>query len=226
MSGDASGSPTRPWGAHEQSGTAEYLHGLDLLAAPSRSWWRLTVTAPAVVLGSAQQSMSPVDGQTVEVTRRRSGGGAVYLSPDTSLWIDVVVPRDDPLWEEDVSRSALWLGAVWVEALGACGVDGEVYRASADRDPLAKAACFVGRAPGEVVVGGSKLVGISQRRTRSGARFQSVLYTAAPDAEAVATALGSHAPAGLLTALASRVGVVPVSARSLVEAFRAAIVKA
>ncbi|HEX2382259.1 MAG TPA: hypothetical protein VHI95_06460, partial [Acidimicrobiales bacterium] len=37
-------------------------------------------------------------------------------------------------------------------------------------------ACFAGLGPGEVTIGGRKAVGISQRRTRAGARFQCVAY--------------------------------------------------
>ena len=36
--------------------------------------------------------------------------------------------------------------------------------------------CFEGRGAGEVLVGEKKLVGISQRRTRAGSRFQCVWY--------------------------------------------------
>jgi len=36
--------------------------------------------------------------------------------------------------------------------------------------------CFASSSPGEVFVGANKLVGISQRRGREGARFQCVLY--------------------------------------------------
>ena len=32
--------------------------------------------------------------------------------------------------------------------------------------------CFAGRGPGEVFVDGAKVVGLAQRRTRAGARFQ------------------------------------------------------
>ena len=34
------------------------------------------------------------------------------------------------------------------------------------------AICFAGVGPGEVLIDGAKVVGISQRRTRAGARFQ------------------------------------------------------
>ena len=37
---------------------------------------------------------------------------------------------------------------------------------------LSPVVCFAGLAAGEVTVGGAKVVGISQRRTRAGGRFQ------------------------------------------------------
>ena len=41
--------------------------------------------------------------------------------------------------------------------------------------PWSELVCFAGLGPGEVTVDGRKVVGISQRRTRSGARFQCAL---------------------------------------------------
>ena len=42
--------------------------------------------------------------------------------------------------------------------------------------PWSRKVCFGGLGPGEVTVDGHKLVGISQRRTRDGARFQCVVH--------------------------------------------------
>jgi lipoate---protein ligase len=157
-------------------------------------------TGPAVVLGSTQAVLAPgsaawPDG--VEVVVRRSGGGAVMLEPDGVLWVDVVVPRHDPLWVDDVSGSAMWLGRAWVAALGALGVAAEVYDGPVDRSAMARAACFAGRGPGEVLApGGAKLVGVSQRRNRAGARLQSVLYTAVPSATALASLVGATVDGG------------------------------
>jgi len=212
MSEVVAGAP--PWRAHRRAGSAGELHGLDLLGAPARSWWVFDVDAPAVVLGSAQRAVPAMDLVDVEIAQRRSGGGAVYLSPHGSVWIDVVLPRSDPLW----------LGDVWVSALAACGVHGEVHHGPAQLGGMAAAACFAGVAPGEVVAGGRKLVGVSQRRTRGGARFQCVAYTAPPDIAVLVASLGASAPDGLASVLAERVGVVPVSAGSLVEAFGRAVV--
>jgi hypothetical protein len=36
--------------------------------------------------------------------------------------------------------------------------------------------CFAGTGAGEVLAGGRKVIGISQRRSRNGARFQCALY--------------------------------------------------
>ena len=45
-------------------------------------------------------------------------------------------------------------------------------------DALGTRVCFVSEGPGEVVTASGKVVGISQRRTRNGARFQCCLYVA------------------------------------------------
>jgi lipoate-protein ligase A len=65
------------------------------------------------------------------------------------------------------------IGEGWVEALRGV-VDGEltVHRGPQVRTAWSELVCFAGLAPGEVLVDGVKLVGISQRRTRRGARFQ------------------------------------------------------
>ncbi len=43
-------------------------------------------------------------------------------------------------------------------------------------DGLAAMVCFAGLGSGEVTIGGAKAVGLSQRRTRTGARFQCTCY--------------------------------------------------
>lgn len=130
---------------------------------------------PSLVLGSGQREddglLARADAAGLPVVRRRSGGGAVLVVPGFVLWVDVLVPRYDPLWDDDVGRSAVWLGAVWRDALETLGVDAElVDRAS--RSAVGRTICFGGRAVGEVLVGGRKVVGVSQRRDRYGARFQ------------------------------------------------------
>lgn len=168
---------TGGWEVFEESGTAGELHG-DRMPVPERRRVRVaTVVGPALVLGSGQIAgrldVEEAAAQGVEVARRRSGGGAVLLWPGHQVWLDVCLPRDDPLWDDDVGRSARWLGTALAAALVELGAEG----ARAHLGPFQPGAwshqvCFAGRAPGEVVVGGRKVVGTSQRRSREGAVFQ------------------------------------------------------
>ncbi|HUO48819.1 MAG TPA: hypothetical protein VMU09_08300 [Acidimicrobiales bacterium] len=142
----------------------------------------------AVVLGSGQRD-EDVDRVALArsgraLARRTSGGGAVQVGPGEQAWVEVWLPRGDPLWDDDVVRSSWWLGDAWVRALGRLGVVGaSVHRDRAVRNAWSEVVCFAGMGPGEVAVGGRKLVGISQRRTRQGARFQSMAAVRwAPDA--------------------------------------------
>jgi lipoate---protein ligase len=95
--------------------------------------------------------------------------------PERSLWVDVVVPRDDPLWDDDVTRSFAWLGRCWRGALARCGVVGDVHAGPPVHRRSGRIICFAGLGPGEVVVDGRKVVGLSQRRTRAIARYQCVV---------------------------------------------------
>lgn len=133
-----------------------------------------------LVLGSRQHVdlVDPHAAQQagVEVVRRHSGGGAVLLHPGRSLWLDVLLPRTDPRWSDDVGLAFHWLGALWRDALGELGVAAEVHRAGLTSTVWGSLVCFGSIGPGEVVVDGRKVVGMSQRRTRAGARFQCLVH--------------------------------------------------
>ena len=64
------------------------------------------------------------------------------------------------------------MGEAWGAALGELGVSAAVHRGPLVRSTWSADVCFAGLGPGEVTVGGRKVVGISQRRTRAAARFQ------------------------------------------------------
>jgi len=130
------------------------------------------------------------------------------------------------LWDDDVTVAGLWLGAAWCQALAGLEVDGWVHHGRADRHQAARAACFAGVGPGEVVTTGGKLVGVSQRRTRLGARFQCVAYVAVPPVAPVVDAVGGDAPPGLAEDLAAGTAVVPVGGGVLVAAVTRAIMSA
>jgi len=165
------------WRVERHRGSAAALHGLEAPADGVRRIWVLEATAPAVVLGSAQRDdvldieAAAVAG--VDVVRRRSGGGAVWVAPGDPHWIDVVIPRGDRLWDDDVGRAFLPVGRAWQRALSSLGIDGtEVHDGALVCRPGGAVACFATVGPGEVLLDGRKVVGISQRRTRAGARFQ------------------------------------------------------
>ena len=132
----------------------------------------------AVVLGSGQPD-DCVDREAcaaagAQVVRRRSGGGAVLVEPGGLVWVDLVVPARDPMWRADVGQAAWWVGEAWARALSQAGRPGlEVWKGPMLPREWSSLVCFAGLAGGEVTgPDGSKVVGISQRRTRHGALFQ------------------------------------------------------
>lgn len=139
------------------------------------------MVGPTLVLGSTQPTelvdVAALRERQVELARRRGGGGAVYLGPGEQLWVDVWVPRDDPLWLPDVSAAAEWVGAWWMEALAGSGQHGfHVHRGRSVPGAFGDLVCFAGRGPGEVFCGSAKVVGLSQWRAREGALFSSCAY--------------------------------------------------
>lgn len=165
------------WNEHHWHGTAGDFHSMNLDA--ERALWWCDVSRSALIVGSSQ-SVSLIDEQCasrngVDVVRRRSGGGLVYVDPVDSVWIDITIPVNDSFWAVDVTTSMMWLGQVFVDALSPW-VKAEVYSSSYKAGDFGRAVCFASQSPGEVFVGDHKLVGISQRRTRDGARFQCVVY--------------------------------------------------
>lgn len=175
------------WEVTRLRGAAEELHARDVDLSV-RSVTVCDVTAPAVVLGSTQRGCDGV--------RRRTGGGAVWVAPLDPLWVEVAVPRGDPLWSDDVGRAFWWLGDVWVSALAAVGVAGAaVHRGGLCVTQWSREVCFGGLGSGEVTVGERKVVGLSQRRTREGALFQCAVY-------------GTWDPAPLVSALGLPLGAV------------------
>jgi lipoate---protein ligase len=146
--------------------------------------WQHDVVGPAVVLGSSQPG-SVVDAAAcaaagAEIVRRRSGGGAVLLVPGEVTWIDVIVPAGAPGWSDDVHGPMIWLGRHLAAAIGdllGSGARLVVHERAMHTTPWSSIICFDGLGAGEVTMGGRKLVGISQRRTRHAARLQCCWYS-------------------------------------------------
>jgi lipoate-protein ligase A len=171
-------------------GDAQELHAEPMPEAPRRAAWVLEATGPALVLGSTQGSeLVDLDAARklgVTVAKRRSGGGVVLVEPGNMVWVDVVVPAGDPLWDHDVGRAARWLGRAWQATLADLGIGAtDVHDGPLACGPLGRLVCFGTVGAGEVTIigkpGGTaavrKVVGIGQRRTRAAARFQCAAYT-------------------------------------------------
>ena len=161
-------------------GTTAELHALDpeaLLAGRAAAVVVMEPTDRALVLGSSQDEQL-VDREAAAaagfaVARRRSGGGVVATSAADAVWIDVLLAPDHPRWRMDVDRAAVEVGLAWVGALRP-RVPGhlEVHRGPLLHRDAGRVVCFGGLGSGEVTLDGAKLVGVSQRRARWGARFQ------------------------------------------------------
>lgn len=137
-----------------------------------------TPVQPAIILGSTQErsliNEKACSANKIEIVKRRSGGGVVLLSADSTIWIDVEIPRQHSLWLDDVGDSSLWLGEVFAKELAdLSNIALELHRGALIKTAWSSLICFAGRGPGEVFTqDGRKVVGISQRRTREWARFQ------------------------------------------------------
>jgi len=179
----------RPWPIVERRALPATLHG----ELPETHGQRLAcICAPlksAVVIGSAQAADDFDAGRLktagVDLVRRRSGGGAVLVSPGAQVWIDVFVPSGDELADKDVGNSFYWLGELFAAALKSVlglpqGVL-DVHRGAPLSTPWSKVLCFAGLGAGEVSVSGRKVVGMSQRRQRSGSWIHSMAILEAND---------------------------------------------
>ena len=159
------------WSIKRPEGSVADRH-LTLPTFESRQIIIHEIDKPTMVFGTMQKNMSLETGIECDYVYRKSGGGAVFLEPGKVLWVDFVVPREDPLWCNDIRRSSVWLGELWVRAMKDIGLNGKVHNEEIRKTELSRLVCFAGLATGEVTVSGKKVVGISQRRTREGAWFQ------------------------------------------------------
>lgn len=217
-------SATERWEVRHRHGTAAEMHALDLPADPVPAMWILDATSPAVVLGSAEPEAhvdrTRLASLGLDLVRRRSGGGAVLVDPAACTWVDLVIPAGHARWDRDVGRAMHWVGDLWRAALADLGVASEVHRGPLRRSPWSAQVCFAGLGPGEVVdAQGRKLVGVSQRRTRTAARFQTVAYHADPSTDVVdLLALDEEERAAARSAIAAATATIPVAPADLVAA--------
>ena len=152
--------------------------GLDAGAHATLRWYQSPT--PALVLGRSQRleraDTVAARASATAIYGRTSGGGAVFIDAN-ALSLDVALPAAHPLALRDVTLSYRPFGEVWADALQQLGIAGaralpteevRALPAVAADDPL-RVACYGTLSPWEVVVGGRKVVGLSQVRRRPGA---------------------------------------------------------
>lgn len=101
------------------------------------------------------------------------------MVPGEVTWVDVIVPAGSDGWSLDVHEQMVWLGDHLRAVIGPlvdAGRSVEVHDGPMITTRWSSRLCFDGVGAGEVLLGGHKLVGISQRRTRHAARLQCCWY--------------------------------------------------
>ena len=139
-------------------------------------WYR--ATEPALVLGRGQPGVI-TDVPGLPVLTRFSGGGGVLMN-EFLLCLDVILPGNHPWLDGPMTDAFGRVGQAWAQALRALDVDdvvvydrpGTASRRGTPREQLLAAICYATLGYGEVTVAGRKLVGLAQRRRRSGALVQ------------------------------------------------------
>ena len=201
---------------------AAYLHGtvaeLHARAMPTEGerseLWVMRPTAAAVAMGSAQRAehfdQAQLANDHIELAPRRSGGGAVFVDPASTLWIDVLAPRSSPWWSSELAENFLIVGRVWQRALASLGIEANICLQSPENSDVARHACWAGLGWGELTVGDAKVVGLSQRRTRWGARIQAMAVVDG-SSRTVARYLPAETRASVMAAVAVHEMGVPVS---------------
>ncbi len=166
------------WSVETRKGTAQELHDAP---APTLTEGGLVVfnkcERDALVLGSAQsvELVDPgaLEASNVELVKRSTGGGIVYIDAAADLWIDFYLPASDERTQAHLEGSFDWLGHLWLEAIGETNLELSIS-SSKPSSPTSESGlyCFGSPGFGEVCSATHKIVGISQRRTRDFSKFQ------------------------------------------------------
>ena len=99
----------------------------------------------------------------------------MLVAPEDMLWVDIFVPKESKFWIADIAKASIWIGRIWDDALKRLDVECFLFDENFSRTEASDLICFIGRAPGELFIGNRKILGISQRRSKFGTRFQCAL---------------------------------------------------
>ncbi|MBG02340.1 MAG: hypothetical protein CL470_08730 [Acidimicrobiaceae bacterium] len=167
------------WSVSSKTDVVQSLHLRTETNWSQPSVWIMSPTDSCLVLGSSQD-----DGcidylyakqKNIGIARRTSGGGAVLVDPYSLLWVDLFIPRGHAFWIDDIREAANWIGKLWQKTLRQLGINSQLHDAPFEKTEIAELVCFAGRGPGELLIDQKKVLGLSQRRTRAGVRFQCAL---------------------------------------------------
>jgi len=214
------------------SGSVAELHALAMpsAAAPTHNdgpeLWHMHPTERAIAMGSSQKPEDfDVTGARIALAPRRSGGGAVFIEPTQTVWADLVAPRSSPWWSSELSENFLLVGRVWQDALAGLGVETTLCVDAPVKSDASRHACWAGAGWGELLIGESKVVGLSQRRTRWGVRVQAMAVLDSSSAR-VAAFLPATVRDEVAAAIATDHGPVLAAAGVTAEVLSAAVADA
>lgn len=141
--------------------------------------WLMRPAEAALVLASswAKQPLDEVAIKTgrVEICRRGSGGGAVYICPNDVSWTDFWIPKTASIYRSDPSELFLNIGAFYQKIFASLGLETAIVKKFSGSEESSRYACWAGRGYGELTVADAKLLGLAQRRNRRGARIQAMV---------------------------------------------------
>jgi len=186
------------WRVETRRETVAELHAPDVPDAPTPTIWLMDPIDTALVLGSRQRDLviSPDElaARGLSLVHRRSGGGAVLIDASTR-WVDVLVPAAGPAWGGDLTEAFRVVGKHWQRAFSSHGIETRVWNDRPTSGDFSEAVCFAGMGWGELALvdspgvatsaprglgaaalsGTTKVLGLSQRRTRWGTRLQCLI---------------------------------------------------
>lgn len=208
----------------EFTASVEELHAIPMpTQGDTAELWVMRPSAPAVAMGSSQRpdqfDLDRLRTDGVQLASRRSGGGAVFVDPSVTVWIDVVAPRSSPLYSAELTENFLLVGRCWQTAFASLGISTELCIESGARSVESTLACWAGLGWGELTVGDAKVVGLSQRRTRWGSRVQAMAVLDRSSARVADYLIDSDERANLSASIATAaLGVTPSALETAVLA--------
>jgi lipoate-protein ligase A len=110
-----------------------------------------------------------------EVVQRPTGGGIVFHNL-AEVSFSVITAIDDPTLPPGLIPSYLKVSEAVVEGLRGLGIEAEIRPQTKDQRPQTTGLCFSYPAEYEIVVGGKKIVGSAQKRTKKALLQQGSIF--------------------------------------------------